>query len=235
MRFDCRPLLLLVLLACAAPAFAQKAPRERSCRILFLMAPSGAPEKLHLVIGESSREVVLPRMNFSPPYVLPAGDLTLRLLPSPPADPAQVPKGAPTFRIPESITDSYLLVNADPANKIAPVSVQVVDADVEKFRTGELLWFNLTENAVAGQVGSRKLAIKPRSRLILEAPTTGKESYPINLSYRLANDDRLYPLCETSWIHDPRSRKVAFIFAEKDRRAPRVLAFTDYRPPRAKP
>jgi hypothetical protein len=46
----------------------------------------------------------------------------------------------------------------------------------------------------------------------------------------------LYPLCETNWRHDPRSRSVVFINADPAGRSPRVMAFPDCRePPPKKP
>ena len=118
-------LLLLFLIPCAA--FAQQAP-ERTCRILFLDGPDDAPEKLQLFDGAKCREVDLPRMNFSKVYQLPAGALRLWLLPAPPADPAKLPPGAPAVAVAEGVTDFYLLVTSDPANTVAPVRMQVINA-----------------------------------------------------------------------------------------------------------
>ena len=92
-----------------AVSFAQKAP-EHTCRILFLDDPDAAPETLHLFDGTSSREVDLPRMNFSKVYKLRPGALTLRLLPAAVDDPENVPPAAPFVAVSEGVTDFYLLV-----------------------------------------------------------------------------------------------------------------------------
>jgi hypothetical protein len=223
--------LLLLLLLLPAAAFAQK-PSEHTCRILFLSGPDDAPEKLHLFDGAKSREVELPRMNFSMVYQLPAGALNLRLLPAPLADPAKVPSGAPSATVAEGVTDFYLLVTSDPANTVAPVRMQVINAGADKLKAGQTLWFNLTANAVGGTLGSEKLAVQAGARVTVDPPVSGNRNYQVNLAFRIPGDEQLYPLCETQWMHDPRSRSVAFIINENGSRSPRVLVFPDYREPK---
>jgi hypothetical protein len=207
---------------------------ERTCRILFLAGPADAPRTLQLFDGKDSREVELPRMNFSPVYELPAGALKLYLLPAAPADPAKIPAMAPVTTVPEAVTDFYLLVSSDPANTVAPVRMQVINAGEDKLRRGQMLWFNLTANVVGGTLGSRSLLMAPGSRVVLDAPANGSEEYPVSLSFRIPGNKQLYPLCETRWRHDPRCREVVFILAQDGRRSPRVIGFSDYREPPSK-
>jgi hypothetical protein len=223
--------LLVLLLLLPAAAFAQK-PSAHTCRILFLSGPDDAPEKLHLFDGAKSREVELPRMNFSLVYQLPAGALNLCLLPAPLADPAKVPRGAPSATVAEGVTDFYLLVTSDPANTVAPVRLQVINAGADKLKAGQTLWFNLTANAVGGTLGTEKLAIQAGARATVDAPASGNRNYQVNLAFRIPGDEQLYPLCETQWLHDPRSRSVAFIINENGNRSPRVMVFPDYREPK---
>ena len=218
------PILHLLL----AATLAGKTP-ERTCRILFLDAPDDAPAKLQLFDGAMSREVDLPRMNFSKVYQLPGGPLNLRLLSSPPDDPTKIPAAAPGVAVAEGLGDFYLLVTSDTANTIAPVRMQVINAGADKLKSGQTLWFNLTKNPVGGTVGTGTLKIQPGAREILDAPATGNHDYPVKLYFRIPGNEHLYPLCETKWRHDPRSRCVAFIIAENGARAPRVMVFPDYR------
>lgn len=228
-----RFLALLLILPALASA---QSKGGRSCRILFLGALQDAPKKLQLYDGTASQEVELPRMNFSPLYKLSAGDLTICLLPSAPLKPEEVAPGAPKAAIAAGITDCYLLVSSDPANKVAPVRLQVIDADGTKFRKGQMLWFNLTTNSVGGQLGSRQLAMAANTRTIVESPVAKDGEYNVNLSFRLAGSDQLYPLCETKWTHESNSRSVFFIVMEPGSRAPRILGFPDFREePAAKP
>ena len=222
--------LVTALAVSAATALAQQAP-EHTCRILFLDGPDAAPDTLHLFDGVSSREVELPRMNFSKVYELRPGALTLCLLPNAVDDPDLVPPGAPTVKVPAGTADFYLLVTSDPDNKVAPVRLQVINANAERLKRGQMLWFNLTKNTVGGTVGSEKLAIKPNSRVTLDAPARGNTNYPVDLAFRIPGKKPLYPLCETRWRHDPRSRSVAFIITKPGVRTPRVLVFPDYREP----
>lgn len=173
-------------------------------------------------------------MNFSRVYELPAGPLKLFLLPSSLADPAKLPSAAPAVMVPETMPDFYLLVSGDPSNTVAPVRMQVIDAGEDKLKRGQMLWFNLTSYAVGGTLGTRSLAIAPGTRAVLDAPAGRSEEYPVNLSYRITGDKRGYPLCETKWRHDPRSRTLVFIIAQGGHRGPQVMGFTDYRTPTTK-
>jgi hypothetical protein len=216
-------LLLLPALACAAPT------GSRTVRIIYLGAPAGAPQKLHLFDGSRCQEVELPQMNLSPVYNLPAGPLVLRMLTTPPATPEEVDPKAPKVVIRESVTDLYLLVSPDNGNTVAPVRMQVIDVNSTKFKKGQMLWFNLTPNEVGGQLGTQKLALASNSKAVVDSPASGNEDYKVNLNFRIPGDERLFPLCETKWLHDPRSRTLFFIVAENGSRAPRILGFPDYR------
>jgi hypothetical protein len=217
--------LLLSGLLSAQPA------SEHSCRILFLQGPDQAPDTLHLFDGVSSVEVELPRMNFSKVYRLRPGPLNLQLLPSAVDDPEKVPTGAPSAKVAADVTDFYLLVTSDPSNKVAPVSMQIINAGSKQLKRGQMLWFNLTQNTVGGTVGSETVVFKPGSRTTVDPPATGNTEYLVNLNFRIPGNEHLYPLCETKWLHDPRSRSLAFIIANPGVRTPRVLAFPDYREP----
>jgi hypothetical protein len=227
-----RLLTLLVLLLITLPLAAQKkASKERSCRIIYLSAPAGAPTKLHLFDGKTSQEVELPRMNLSGPYTLPPGRLNLRMVSEPVANPKKLPKGAPHAVVTTNVRDFYLLVTTDSKNTIAPVSLRLINANTDRFSNGQILWLNLSPHTVKGTVGNQKLRLPPQSRRIIKPPANSRATCPVDLSFIITGDKRRHPLCETSWLHDPRTRMIAFVFTEKGRRTPRVLAFPDSRPP----
>ncbi len=219
---------LLILITLFSPLTAQENP-NRTCRVLFLGAAESDPEKLHLHDGAATREIDLPRLNLSRVYELPSGPLTLRLLPAPPADGQPPDPACPSVAVGENTGDFYLLLSPDPANKTLPIRMQIIDARADRFKTGQMLWYNLTPHDVGGQVGKQKLAVKPRSRVILDPPASGREDYNVNLVFRIAGKDTLYPLCETRWNHDPAARTVLFIVTEAGSRTPRVLGFPDHR------
>lgn len=224
------PRLLLIsaawFLASGLP-YLSAAPR--TCRILFLGAPTGAPESLQLFDGTAAQSVELPSMNFSPIYQLSSGDITLRLLEKAPEKPEDIPAGSPKIALAAGISDFYLLLSTDPENKTLPVSMQIIDAKASGFRKGQLLWFNLTPNRVGGKLGSEKLALEPNSKDITSAPTTGSEDYHVNLYFQGPGKKEAWPLCETKWLHNPNARIVMFVLPEADTRVPRIMSFTDYR------
>ncbi len=209
-------------------AAGQEEKQGRTCRILFLGASEADPKTLHLHDGSGTREVELPRMNFSKPYELPGGSLTLRMLAAAPAEGRAPAASAPSAAVAESAGDIYLIASPDPANKTVPVKLQVIDASADRFKAGQMMWYNLTAHDVGGQVGKRTLALKARSRVIAGAPADGAEEYNVNLSYRIAGKSALYPLCETRWVHDPAARTVLFVLNEPGSRAPRVMGFPDH-------
>ncbi len=189
---------------------------------------------MHLFDGTASREVELPGMNFSKVYELPPGKLSITLLNTPLSDPKELPPGAPSASVPENSTDIFLLVMSDPANKVAPVRLQVVDAGGAKLRRGQTLWFNLTQYAVGGKLGSENIVIKPLSRAVMDAPRNDEGDFPVSLGYRMEGKDNLYPICETRWTHDPRSRNLGFVLAREGSRSPRVFVFPDFREEKGK-
>jgi len=225
-------LLIFSLLSLAASA---QETVTRSCRIIFLKAPEDAPRTLQLFDGTSSQEVELPSMNFSEVYQVAPGAINLRLLREAPAKPEKIDPAAPGAKVADEVTDFYLLVASDPANPVAPVRMSVVNAGQEIFKNGQMLWFNLSDKSVGGQIGRQRLAIAPNARSILDAPAGETGDYNVNLAFYMPGDEKLHPLCETKWRHDPASRTVLFVVNEEGSRTPRVLGFPDRREPKPEP
>ena len=223
-----RRLLITLTLLCGL-SHAQEKPGKHTFRILFLERPPGAPTELQMFDGRASRKVELPGMNLSPVYELPAGPLTLTFLTAPPPDPELLPAGAPSVKVPETMVDFYLLVFSDPANKVAPVRVQAVDADAGKIGKGHTLWFNLTDLTIGGKLGGESLLIKPMGTAVMRPPRSDPGDYPVSIAYRKAGVDSDFPICETRWMHDPRSRNLGFIIPREGIPAPRVMMFPDFR------
>jgi hypothetical protein len=218
----------LLLAACLAPLpLAAQEKAARHCRVLFLGGADNDPESLLLYDGTSSQTVELPRMNFSKRYQLPTGALTLRLLSTPPVAGEALPAGLPSVAVDEATTDFYLLVTPDASQKPLPMRLQVIAAGQDRFKRGQMMWYNLTTSEVSGQVGKQKLALKARSKLVVDAPATAVESYHVDLSFRLNAKDVIRPLCETQWTHDPTARSLVFVMDEPGSRAPRILGFPD--------
>lgn len=199
---------------------------RRTCRLLMLGERGSVPAPLYLHDGKSAREVEVPRMNLSTPYEMPAGALTLRMLAAVPAEGQPVNPATPSATVAENIGSFYLLVTADPANKAVPVRMQVIDASADRFKAGQMLWYNLTGTDVGGDVGKQKVAVKARSKVITDPPASSAEDYNVKLSYRGANN-AAQPICETRWQHDPKARTVLFVVNESGTPIPRIFAFPD--------
>lgn len=221
--------LLLLAFLFPIPAIAQEKTEKRTCRILYLNPPLDAPKKLFLFDGVKCQEVELPEMNFSDVYTIAGGDTVVSLLPKPVVKVEEIPAGAPAAKLAAAVVDCYMVVTGDNANKVAPVQIQVIDAGSEKFRKGQMMWYNLTSNPVGGQLGSQKLAMKGQSRAIIDAPLQGQGPFDVSLSYLVPDDPEFHPICQTKWTHDPRSRMVMFVYGGSGRTAPQVVGFKDFR------
>ena len=224
-----RTLLILLTLMVPIIGRAQEKQPERTFRILFLNPPPDAPKKLFLFDGVSSQEIGLSGMEFSDVHQVAGGATELHVLTSPVSKPEEVPDGAPSARIAPSVADFYLVATGDGSNKVAPVRIQLIDAGSDKFRKGQMMWYNLTGTPVGGKLGSRKLALRSQSRMIVDAPANGNEPYEVNLTYTLPDDPRFYPICQTQWVHDPRSRMLVFVSGGANNTAPRISGFKDFR------
>jgi hypothetical protein len=233
-----RHLLFVILIAnCGGTLAAAASPAEgtRTCRILFLSPPENAPKTVSLSDGASVRQVALPNMNLSESYSLATGDITLRMFSEKPAEGQPIPEQAPKVDVAEAVKDLFLLVYSDPTNAVAPLRMQVIDANPDDFRPGRMLCFNLSPFAVSGQAGTIALNMKPESRLVAEPPAAGYEDFPVSLSYVPVEGQPAEPFCSTTWRHDPTVRSVVFIFMPPRGRAPQVLGFVDSRAkPKAK-
>jgi hypothetical protein len=210
-------------------ATAQDKPGKRTCRILFLNPPADAPKKVILFDGTTSQTVELPEMNFSDVYQIAGGETSIRLLQTPVVKAEEIPAAAPGSKVAESIEDFYLVLSSDPSNTVVPVKMQVIDAGSQKFRKGQMMWYNLSPYPVGGQLGSQKLAMKGQSRAIIDAPASGNEPFDVHLTYTLPDDPKFHPLCQTKWVHDPRSRMVMFVYGGGGKTPPELVGFKDFR------
>jgi hypothetical protein len=232
--FVCAPVnhplsMRIILLLLSLASILQAAEGERTCRILFPGGPEQPAGKYYLFDGENSQEVTLPRLSFSPVYKLRPGDIKIWLLTRPIGKPEEIPAGSPEVTMNANTKDLYLLITTDPNNHVLPMRMQVVKADYDKIHLGEMLWFNLTQKPIAGKVGKSSLNLAPNSSALIGKPAASPGDYPVEIYFHVPNDDRIHPLIESQWYHDPRSRCVVFVFDEGRRRAPRVMSFSDFR------
>jgi hypothetical protein len=201
----------------------------RSCRILFPGGPEQPAGKYYLFDGMSSQEVNLPRLSLSPVYKLRPDDIQVWLLKSPVSKPEDIPPGSPSVMFGAAMKDIYLIITTDPANSVLPLRMQALNANYDKIRLGEMLWINLTQKHLAGKIGKSSLKLAPNSSMMVSEPASSPEDYPVEIYFRVPDDERTHPLIESQWRHDPRSRSIVFVYNDGRRRAPKVMSFSDFR------
>lgn len=219
---------IILLLLCIASILSAK-ESKRTCRILFPGGPEQHALKYYLFDGISSQEVTLPRLSLSPIFKLRPGDIKIHLLSSPVTKPEDVPPGTPEVTVLASISDIYLLVSKDPDNNVLPLRMSIVNANYDKIRLGEMLWFNVTHKHLAGKIGKSSLKLPANASAVIHEPASLPGDYPVEIYFSVPGDERTHPLIESQWYHDPRSRCIVFVFDEGRRRAPRVMSFSDFR------
>lgn len=210
-------------------ALTQESASIRSCRIIFPLAPQDAPKSIFLIDGTQCREIELPRLNLSDPIVLPDGELTLSLSEKQlaPGDPTL--KELPSVAVGTESGDVYLVATYPAGDDGKPVlHFRLVHAGSDRFTKGKMIWLNLSEATVSGQVGSQHLEIEPGKETVLGAPATDRSTYSVELSFTHPQTKGQRPLMENQWRHDPQSRVLALIIQEGGRKAPRILSFSDY-------
>jgi len=206
----------------------------RSCRILFPGGPEQPAGKYYLFDGMSSQEVNLPRLSFSPVYKLRPEDIQVWLLKSQVSKLEDIPQGSPSVMVGAAMKDLYLIITNDPANSVLPLRMQAVNANYDKIRLGEMLWINLTQKHLAGKIGKASLKLAPNASTMVSEPASSLEDYPVEIYFRVPDDERTHPLIESQWRHDPRARSIVFVYDEGRRRAPKVMSFSDFRAPEKK-
>ena len=221
---------LLIFISTLFVALGHAEDKPRTCRTLFLARPAQAPEKLFLHDGSQLLEIEPGSMSFSPIYPIAQSATSITILTERPANPsAALPQKAPSAALPADCQDFYLILTSDPSNSVAPVRLQIINANSTQFRAGQMLWFNLTPHRIVGTVGERTLKLAPMSRMVLEAPAKQNGDYPVSIGYFAPGQKMREPLCETRWLHDPRSRSVMFVMQEAGVIAPRIIGMPDFR------
>ena len=226
--------LILFFLSLSLAPILNAQEREHTCRTLFLNGPPQAASEYYLFDGERSQKIELPRLSLSPVYKIRPGSVGLWLLTSPVGDAEEIPEGSPSVVLPAGVLDFYLIIARDPSNNVLPLRMQLVNANHDRIGRGEMLWFNLTAKYLVGEIGRSSLTLPPRKSALVKEPARESGGYPVEIYFRVPDDERTHPLIESQWRHDPRSRSIVFVFDEGKRRAPRIQAFSDFRMPEEK-
>jgi len=204
----------------------------RTCRLVFPERPGGIPKSAYLFDGEKSRPVFLPSMNLSEVVLLPKGEITLAMTLDEITDPATLPPGSPILKIPELVTDFFIIMTADPANPVLPLKMNLVNAGEGHLKAGETLWHNMTGHRIAAKLGRAEVIIEPMNKAVSKPPAAASGYYAAALAYQPGGVGDYAPITEQSWWHDANSRHIGFT-VNTGGRLPKIFFFRDFRDPGA--
>jgi hypothetical protein len=202
---------------------------KRTCRIVFPNRSNDAPKKAYLFDGTKSHRVMLPSMNFSQIIELPLGELTMQMTPNAIKDAKNLPPKAPSFKVPKTVTDFYILVSSDPENSVIPIKMEIISLSDGKLKAGETLWINSTDHPVQANLGETKTLITANTQKISKSPASASGYYKARFTYQRDGKGEFKKITEQSWWHDVNNRHLGFIF-DKGERLPKLFFLRDFRP-----
>jgi hypothetical protein len=226
-----KKLLILLTLGLAASAGAADAPggSSRSCRLLYVQAPSDAPGKIVLVVGKETTDVDLPRLCISSARAkLPAGPVRVYAATKPPTKAEPLPADAPFVDIPETMHDALivLLPNGQPG----ALSFIMLPVEFHKSRApeGAVVWFNLSDRVITAKLGASMVTVNPRGTA-LSMPTVGiDQPYDVYVDASpVPPETELVPVIRGSWVKESRMRSLLFVVPDPSRTVPRILSIPD--------
>lgn len=179
---------------------------------MYYQGAEDAPTKAFLY-GMSGKyiEIPFPRSNMSDAFEIPDDGEDFLLLPEILAEDEDPPTDAPRVRIPNNWTHTALLLAPDKDNSVLPVRAQPINASASVFGLGEILWINLTDIAVGGQIGDRKLLLKPQSSELMKAPKGERGDYSVVIDCVVPGERKLRWLVRQTWRHNPNARQLVFV------------------------
>ncbi len=209
-------------------------PAAAVCKVkaIFVQPPDAVPEKAVLVVGKKFLDIELPQRNFSPVVELPVGELAIGVLAGKPAA-AELPAGAPSFKIPETWTHSILLFFHDPTNKLFPAKVIPVNASDDNFPLGHTLIFNVSPATIVAKFGTESVRVAPGKSVTVKEPRQGSGEYPIAIDCSYPGDKTPTALARSTWQHEKGARQVLFVTPMQGQKLPRVWGVLDRPDPEA--
>lgn len=186
----------------------------RTAKILYLQAPKGAPENVFIYSDDQQpKEVDLPKNNFTKPFNLPEGDLKLYFLPSKLDVDQEMPKNAPSAKIPANWNKILILASYNPKNALMPVRFKIINANTNKLGNGDLLFINSSGDAIAGKVGNKKLSLQPKSMAIIKNPAKPSEEYETLLNRFDKKRNLSITFIRQVWRQSANQSSVVFIYS----------------------
>ena len=223
-----RHILLVLFLLPLFSADAQDAKKKRTCRIIYVERPEDAPTEAYLFDGKQSHKVLLPSLNFSEVIDLPAGEITVGMSTQSVDAADAFPDGAPTAKIPEQLTDLYLLLYKDPENKVFPIKIKTLNIDNKSLKPGQTLWINLSKHRIAAKMGKEEVFIEPKKITISTAPLSSSGYFLAQFRYQREGQGSYLPIMKKSWWFDATSKNLGFVL-DTGAKMPKIFTIRDRR------
>jgi hypothetical protein len=218
----------LAIVAFGLCVFAGTLHAKRTCRLVYPERPQDAPKVAFLFDGAKSHSITLPSMNLSEVIELPAGEITLAMTTTEITNPELLPAQAPLLKIPEAVSDFYIIVIPDPENTELPVKMNLVDTGGGKLKPGETLWYNLTEHRIVAKLGESDMSVAPKGKMITKDPISSSGYYAARFAYQANGKGAVAPITEQSWWHDANSKHLGFV-VNTGGKLPKIYFFRDFR------
>ena len=212
---------------CFALVLAPSVGAARSVKAIFLGASSHSPVKAHLVMGEKSVEIELPRSYLSGKVEIPDGDLIVAVSPRAPLANTPLDPALPSVQIPESSKSGLLLFLPDPKNKAFPVRVMFIDKSSASFPRGHSLLFNLSGGTIAAKFGDQDVLIQPNKSQLISPPDSDTVDYKTAVAVRYQENERWTVFYRSIWRLNPNAHKLVFVTATPGRKYPRIWSVLD--------
>ncbi|MGE9269969.1 MAG: hypothetical protein ACQKBU_04135, partial [Verrucomicrobiales bacterium] len=156
----------------------------------------------------------LPRNNFSDPFELADGEVTLSFLPDFLGEDEKLPAGCPRLKIPEDWQKVVILAFPNPKNSVFPVQFKAFDASGNQFGSGDLLFINFSRSNVFGTIGSKKLQLGKGETKVVRAPTAQQGDYKVKLDVIPEATGNRQRFLRQTWRHDPKRRQVVMVLPQ---------------------
>lgn len=174
-------------------------------------------------------ETQLPRRNLSKPQKYQKGKALVFGVPDTEVEGGLRP--LVTLSINPTYVDPILVFLPTKSGSKAPYGVIAVDGSWSEFKAGDLYFINLSKTSVKGFLGEKKVALIPRQRERVAAPTKlNKDNfYYVNIRSYVSEKHR--PLFKGYWPVNKGVRRLVFVFDDPKNKVVRFMGIPDTKKP----
>ncbi|MBC2592887.1 hypothetical protein H5P28_01310 [Ruficoccus amylovorans] len=171
-------------------------------------APLGANRQFLLTGSEDwrSEPFAIPSNSFSRKVGVPARELALGMI-----DDTGSPVLIGHLSLPEE-GNLFLVLLLPEASDRNPFRLVAIRADDPSFKTGDVQFFNLSDDAVGVKLQEKKVLLKPRSFQKISPPEMAEDVFSYQVEFYTQDDERTYLFASTQWPRQNRVRTYLFTF-----------------------